>query len=117
LRIMPGKRALHHARPAAILSLRRYEDMFFPLSILRVKIVRDGQRKRNLFVPVILVVLGVLLLTLLMTPLLLIAAIFQPHAIWKMLKAFARLAIMFFKTRGTHIELNNQRDNILIYHK
>ncbi|MDP6046322.1 MAG: hypothetical protein QGG25_11985 [Phycisphaerae bacterium] len=91
--------------------------MFFPLSILRVRIVRDGTRKRNLFVPVVLIACAVLILSLLMTPLLLIAAIIRPHAIWKMLKTFGHFAVLFFKTRGLHVEINNERDNILIYHK
>jgi len=91
--------------------------MFFPLSILRVRIVRDGQKKRNTFAPVILIVLVVLILTLLMTPLLLIAAILQPRGVWKLLKTVARFAMLFFKTRGLHVEINNERDNILIYHK
>jgi len=70
-----------------------------------------------MFLPVIVVCLGVLILALLLAPLMLLAAIFNPHAIWKMLKAFGHFAVFFFKSRGTHIELNNQRDNILIYHK
>jgi hypothetical protein len=70
-----------------------------------------------MFLPVIVVCLAALALALLIAPLVLLAAIVNPHAVWKMLKTFGHFAVFFFKSRGTHIELNNERDNILIYHK
>jgi hypothetical protein len=34
-----------------------------------------------------------------------------------MLKTVWRFGVFFSKTRGLHVEVNNARDNILIYHK
>ena len=89
--------------------------MFFPPSILRVRIVRDGQRKRNMFVPLILLWPLALLVALLMLPLMAIVAIFRPRAVWMLLKAFGRFAVFCSNARGLHFEIHNARDNILLY--
>jgi hypothetical protein len=91
--------------------------MFFPLSILRIRIIRDGQRKRNMFVPVLLIWVFALLLALLMLPLMAIVAIFRPRAVWAMLKTVGHFAVLFGKTRGLHVEIHNARDDILLYHR
>jgi hypothetical protein len=70
-----------------------------------------------MFVPVIVIWLLVLLVTLLILPLMAIVAIFRPRAVWTMLKTAGRLAVLFSKTRGLHVEIHNARDDILVYHR
>ena len=89
--------------------------MFFPPSILRVRIVSGGQRKRNTFVPLILLWPLAGLVALLMLPLMVIVAIFRPRAVWRMLKTAGRFAVFCSDARGLHVEIHNARDDILLY--
>ena len=89
--------------------------MFFPPSILRIRILRDGQRRRNTFVPLILLWPLVMLLVLLMLPLMVIVAIFRGRAVWRMLKALRRFAVFCSDARGLHLEIHNANDDILLY--
>ena len=89
--------------------------MFFPPSILRIRVVSGGQRKRNTFVPLILLWPLVLLISLLMLPLAAVVAIFRPRAVWKMLKTVGRFAVFCSDARGLHVEIHNTNDNILVY--
>ena len=89
--------------------------MFFPPSILRVRIASGGQRKRNMFVPLILLWPLAGLGALLMLPLMAIVAIFRPRAVWTILKASGRFAVFCSNARGLHFEIHNARDDILVY--
>ena len=70
-----------------------------------------------MFVPVILICLLALAMSVLLLPLVAIAAIFRPGAVWAMLKTVWRMTGLFFKTRGLHVEISNTRGSVLIYHK
>ena len=89
--------------------------MFFPPSILRVRIVSGGQRKRNIFIPLILLWPPVLLIALLTLPLMAIMAIFDPRAVWAVLRTIGRFALFCSDARGMHVEIHNAGDNILLY--
>ncbi len=89
--------------------------MFFPPSILRVRILRDGQRKRNMFVPLILLWPLALLLVVLMSPLMVIVAIFRGRAVWALLKTIGRFAVFCSNARGLHVEIHNARNDLLLY--
>jgi len=111
------KRTLQSGQRAEILAGHESENMFFPLSILRIKIVRNGIRKRNMFLPVVLIWLTIAILLLLAAPLMILMAIFRPRPVRMMLKAIWRFLVFFSRTRGLHLEFNNERRSILIYHK
>ncbi len=77
--------------------------------------MRDGQRRRNVFVPLILLLPLVLLIILLMVLLMVMVAIFRPRAMWTLLKAIGRFAVFCCHARGLHVEIHNARDDILLY--
>jgi len=89
--------------------------MFFPPSILRVRITVHGERKRNTFVPLILLWPLVLLAAILVLPLVAILAIFRPRSAWWILKAAGRFAALCSDARGLHVEVHNAKDDILVY--
>ena len=79
---------------------------------MRLRIVSNGQRMRNMFVPLFLI--WPLVLILMLGPLA-VLAIFRPGAVWRILKAIGRFAVWASDARGIHIEIRNTRDNILLY--
>ena len=89
--------------------------MFLPPSILRVRIVSGGQRKRNMLIPLILLWPPVLLIALLLLPLVAIVAVFDPRAVWAVLRSIGRFAVFCSDARGLHVEIHNAGDNILLY--
>jgi len=91
--------------------------MFFPPSILRVRITADGQRKRNTFVPLILLWPLVLLAAVLALPLVAILAIFRPRSAWSILKIARRFAVFCSDARGLHVEVRHSNEEILVYIK
>ncbi|MBT3198772.1 MAG: hypothetical protein HN350_02550 [Phycisphaerales bacterium] len=86
--------------------------MFFPPSLLRLRIVRNGQRQRNLFVP--LIIIWPILLAGMLVPMA-VMAILNHKAAWRTIKAICRFASLASDARRTHIEISNTRDNILLY--
>jgi len=67
------------------------------------------------FVPLILLWPLAIVVLLLMAPLLVIVAIFRWGAVWRLLKALGRFAVFCSDARGLHIEIHNERDDILLY--
>ena len=67
---------------------------------------------RNMFVPLFLI--WPIALILILPPIALLA-IFNAKAVWRLLKAAARFAALSSDARGMHIEIRNDRDNILLY--
>jgi hypothetical protein len=79
---------------------------------MRLKIVSDGRKMRNLFVPLILI--WPLIPIVMLGPMAVLANL-NPRGAWRVLRAFSRFLIFCSDARGMHIEIRNARDNILLY--
>jgi len=91
--------------------------MFFPPSILRVRVTTDGERKQNTFVPLILLWPLVLLPAVSSLPLVAVLAIFRPRSALLILKAAGKFAAFCSDARGLHVQIHNPKDDILVYIK
>jgi len=68
-----------------------------------------------MLIPLILLWPPVLLIALLLLPLVAIVAVFDPRAVWAVLRSIGRFAVFCSDARGLHVEIHNAGDNILLY--
>ena len=87
--------------------------MILPASLMRIRVVGDGRKRVNLWIPLILIWPIVLALMMILSPVALLLCIFWPKG-RKLIIAGPRVLLACWAMRGLELRVNDGDDQVLV---
>jgi hypothetical protein len=89
--------------------------MIFPPSIMRVRILEGGRRRRNLWLPLLLLWPIVTVAGLAGLPVLFVLMAVRPRMPWRVLLALPWAFLVFCRFRGLRVELTGPKKQVSVW--